>query len=177
MREIPVGKHHVALIDDEDVVLVEQYRWRLWTSPNGLIKYAYRHIVDGRGRPLSTQMMHTVITGFRIVDHRNHDGLDNRRSNLRAATAAQNSQNAKKPRVFGMTSRFKGVCWDPQKKRWRVSIHVGGPRRHVGYFKFEDDAAAAYDAAAIEHFGEYAYTNADGAALTPEEFAALRAAG
>lgn len=110
------------------------------------------------GGGYSTVGMHAIINrtpkGF-DTDHRDGDGLNNTRANLRTATRAENGRNRSKSRTGG-TSRFKGVHWDKQKSRWRSSIRVNGRLFHVGLFFDEAEAAAAYDAAALEHFGEFA---------------------
>jgi len=93
-----------------------------------------------------------------FVDHINGDGLDNRRENIRLATKRQNSQNMVRKRP-NKTSRFKGVSKSQHHNGWRATIKVNGARIHLGYFKDESDAARAYDAAAIEHFGPFAAPN------------------
>jgi hypothetical protein len=101
--------------------------------------------------------MHRVILGLADgdptqVDHRNHDGLDNRRSNLRTATPPQNNGNQLKRK--GTTSKYKGVS-RYKGRRWRAAIQ----RRHLGIFGSEEAAATAYNVAASEVFGEYAHLN------------------
>jgi AP2 domain len=99
--------------------------------------------------------MHKLITGYAQTDHINHDGLDNTRANLRPVTAAQNAQN-KRPQEGG-ASRYRGVTWD--RGKWRAVIHLNRVPRHLGSFDREEDAADAYDRAALEMYGEYAYLN------------------
>jgi hypothetical protein len=93
-----------------------------------------------------------------MVDHRNTNSLDNRRSNLRLATRAQNVQNSQK-RNIKTTSRFIGVCLDKESGRWIAAITKEGKKVHLGRFDSEPDAAKAYDAAAKKYRGEFARLN------------------
>ena len=160
MRTIPLGGKRaagrVALIDDEDFELITQYRWHLFETarhgrPSG--PYArWRHV-----------FMHTLITGWPQVDHADHDGLNNQRSNLRPATVRQNKANQRQ-RSDARSSQFKGVHWrkrQPGRKYsyWVARIMVKGQSRTLGYFHTEEEAARAYDAAALAAWGEFAYLN------------------
>lgn len=88
------------------------------------------------------------------IDHINCDGLDNRLVNLREATLSQNSANMR--RRNDNTSGAKGVCRRAGSDKWSAEIMVAGKRRHLGQFESIEAAAAAYEAAAIKHFGEFA---------------------
>ncbi len=91
-------------------------------------------------------------------DHRNCNGLDNRRSNLRPATRAQNVHNGRKMQKNGGTSSFyKGVTFQPRltKRPWQSRIG----NLHLGYFVTAEEAGAAYDRAAKEQYGQFARTN------------------
>jgi hypothetical protein len=92
-----------------------------------------------------------------VVDHINGNGLDNRRENLRICSQALNCANAKKTK--GKTSRFKGVFWNRQSKKWCAQI--GNKKRNhiIGYFNSEARAAQAYNRKAKEFFGEFARLN------------------
>lgn len=101
--------------------------------------------------------MHALITGWPRVDHRDGNGLNNQRTNLRQATALQNMWNRRK--TAAAASRYKGVTWYRPTKRWTAAIRVGGRVRYLGYFRDEQAAARAYDTAAREVHGEFACLN------------------
>jgi len=88
------------------------------------------------------------------IDHKNGDRLDNRWSNLREATPAQNNFNSKKPK--NNTSGFKCVAWHKKLQRWRAYITINDRHRHIGLFDNKEDAHAAYCRAAKELRGEFA---------------------
>lgn len=99
--------------------------------------------------------------GF-VIDHKNGDGLDNRRINLRYATNGQNSQNSVQSGVYGgkkMTSRFKGVVWIKDEGKWRVIIRSDGEVYYLGRFINEASSARAYDKKALELHGSFANLN------------------
>ena len=95
------------------------------------------------------------LTRDDIVDHINHNGLDNRRPNLRLATRSQNAANLGP--YANNTSGYKGV--DFNRGKWRARIREGGVRYFLGYFETAEDAARAYDTKAHELFGEFASLN------------------
>jgi hypothetical protein len=90
------------------------------------------------------------------VDHEDHNGLNNRRNNLRSSPGLGNKQNRRKPRT-GTTSNYKSVCLS--KGKFAASIEVQSKNTHLGYFESEVEAAQAYDAAARKHFGKFAAVN------------------
>jgi hypothetical protein len=106
--------------------------------------------------------MHRLIMGLadddpRQVDHANGDRSDNRRSNLRIATQSQNLGNSRKR--AGTTSRYKGVSWHKQNKKWVAYIGVDGSLHHLGCFTSEEAAARAYNRAARAAWGDFACLN------------------
>jgi hypothetical protein len=154
VREIPLSRGLVALVDEVDYERVLAVgKW--YANPSGVTYYARKNFWRA-GRCFSIRM-HTLITGWSYVDHRNGNGLDNRRSNLRQASDRQNAQN--RGRRSDNTSGFKGVSWDDQQQAWSASICVDSVQQRLGRFSSREEAALAYDAAAAQHFGEFARLN------------------
>ncbi len=162
MAQEPIGiwltltKGHVTIIDREDADLAE-LKWHA-VGPSGRV-YAVRQVTVGpRGGGAVRQrvvFLHRVLVpGARFeVDHVDGDRLNNRRSNLRAATRSQNQANQKKR--SGLTSRFKGVHYSLAHHKWKAKI----ANKRIGLFAEEADAALAYNLCADEIYGEFAVLN------------------
>lgn len=145
-----------TLIDDEDFELISRYRWYSHNY-RGIYNYAETTIRENKKK--STLKMHGLIMGAlpgQQVDHKNHDTLDNRKENLRVCTNTQNSQN--RQRTWGVSS-FKGVRWHKGTEKWHSRIMFNKKGVSLGLFSDEEDAARAYDRAALEYFGEFAFLN------------------
>jgi hypothetical protein len=101
----------------------------------------------------------TPRPGF-VVDHINGDPLDNRKSNLRVCTQAENLRNRRK-RAKPTSSKFKGVSRHTisRQKPWLAKIKSDGKTIYLGTFETEEQAAEAYDRAALERFGTFAHLN------------------
>jgi hypothetical protein len=156
MIEIPLAKGHVALIDDEDAHLAE-LKWYL--AKNGRNLYAIRSITLPDGRP-GTITLHRMVMPLpkgMHVDHIDGNGLDCRRQNLRAATHKQNLRGRKLNR--NNKSGYKGVFRPKGCARWYARIVVDGRQIPLGTYGTAEDAARAYDDAAIRYFGEFARLN------------------
>jgi len=105
--------------------------------------------------------MHRIIIDVpegMFVDHINHNGLDNRKANLRPATPAENARYARYPKI-NTSSKYRGVWYNKQTKKWRATIVVNRKRKQIGYFKHEIDAARAYDESAKKYYRDFAVLN------------------
>ena len=91
------------------------------------------------------------------VDHKDYNGLNNQRFNLRNCTHRQNQIN----KIVISLAPYRGVSWVLKRKKWKIKarIKVNGRNIHLGYFKTEEAAALAYNEAAIKYFGEFAVLN------------------
>ena len=94
-----------------------------------------------------------------FVDHINHNGLDDRKANLRPATSAENNRNRRKSTKRKYHSRVKGVSWNKDQKKWSARILFNHNKKFIGYFDDETEAAKAYDTAAKKHHKEFAVLN------------------
>lgn len=155
---IPLADGRFTIVDDEDADLASSYSW--WANNRPNTTYACAHVPGSGRRGQKSISLHRLLLdappGIQ-VDHIDHDGLNNRRSNLRLATNAQNQANRrKKP---GAASRFRGVSWHKASGSWQACIRRDGRQCHLGHFKDETDAARAYDAAARSVFGDFALLN------------------
>ncbi len=160
MKRIELSKGKIAIIDDCDYQKISQFNWYASQEKNGLW-YARAYVETKEHKQRKIRMHRLVLNMTREdrhqVDHRNHNGLDNRRCNLRIVSNAQNSMNRRKQ--DGCTSKYKGVCWDADRNKWRAVIHLNNKKFNLGRFIDEVSAARAYNEKAREMYGEYALFN------------------
>jgi hypothetical protein len=149
---IELTRGYQATVDDDDLPFVAGFKWRAQIMPTTV--YAVRQ--EGGRATRRVIYLHGFLTGWPRVDHIDCDGLNNRRSNLRAATQQENLRNTRKR--AGTTSQYKGV-WLHAPGRWRAAINIDGVKRYLGLYRSETEAAVAYDTAARELFGEFARLN------------------
>lgn len=156
MKEVPLTQGKVALVDDEDYKRVMQFAWRVELRSDHKTYYARRNVIKNGRR--TNQFLHRFILDAPDdldVDHRNNDGFDCQKHNLRYANHSQNQANRKVP-VPNKTG-FKGVR--QQRKRWVAAITANQVHTHLGTFDRPEMAARAYDNAAKIAFGEFARLN------------------
>lgn len=130
--------------------MLDQWTWyALW---NGWNWYAYR--IEKRKSIYMHRVLMNVLPGIPI-DHKNRNGLDNRRENLRITTPSSNSANCKIQRKNN-TSGAKGVRFEADRQKWLARITVNGVIKNLGRFALKSDAMIAYATAAKKHFGKFA---------------------
>lgn len=161
MKEVPLTKGYMALVDDEDYERVlARGKWHAFVPKSKHTVYAIRTHRQPDGKR-QTEYLHRFIlnvTDPKVeVDHQNHNGLDCQQSNLRAASKAQNMGN-QLLRRNPKSSRYKGVRFNKKLGKWEAYIGVG-KYIYLGLFTSEAEAAAAYDAKARELFKEFAAPN------------------
>lgn len=164
---IPLTKGEFAIVDEIDFDELNKKKWHL--SYNGKVKYAARAFQKKDGK-WSLECMHRVIMNpekEEMVDHKNRNGLDNRRENLRVATRSENAANRK----LGKGRKYLGISWNKKHKKWIANITKLKQRYYLGFFDTEEDAAMAYDIKAKELHGEFANLNFPNALqkLTPTQ--------
>lgn len=143
---------NILIIDDEDWSSIRDYTLNLQKKNNGF----YVNLKKGDWSEALHRFLMNAPHGLE-VDHINRNGLDNKRSNLRLATKAQNSYN--KFDSKNSASGFKGVYWAKDKSLWCARITVNNKAIQGGYFKCKIDAAHRYNELAVEYFKEFAYLN------------------
>ena len=164
MKEIPLTKGYIALVDDEDYGQVSSFNWYTWIDrrKDGTIRNVYAISNRGKGASRTTLKLHRFLMGVidpKIdIDHKDHNGLNCCRTNLRVCTRSQNCQNRRVKHVRN-TSGFKGVSWHRGQKSWYAQIMINGKQKALGDFQNIEDAAIAYNNAAKEIFGEFANLN------------------
>lgn len=141
------SNNNIILIDTEDFHLIKDYCWNITLN-----EYAQaRDCSNG-----SLVLMHRIITNApndKIVDHKNHNTLDNRKNNLRVCDYENN--NANQLLSKNNTSGYKGVYWDKEKNKWEVKIGFKSKNLHIGYYENIKDAIKSRLQAEIKYFGEF----------------------
>ena len=176
MKEIQLTQGKVAIVDDEDFEFLNQYKWSAHKEHN--IYYAVRCVTIQSYNKMKNQKwkgkiirMHRLLMEFPLtqpsetkeyIDHKNGNGLDNRKINLRLCTGPQNNANSSKQKNYGgkkTTSIYKGVYWKKDCKKWCAKIMFNRKSIHLGYFDNEIHAAKTYDKKSKKLFGEFAWLN------------------
>jgi HNH endonuclease len=162
MKTIPLTQGKFTLVDDEDYERLVAHKWYAQKTQrkNHVVWRALRNIRITPTKWATIAMHRVILKDIPEVDHKDGDGLNNTRSNLRAANHSENQAN--QPKRRGKTSQFKGVYWATWRSgngKWAAQITHHYKCIGLGYFNSEVDAAKAYDRSVISLFGEYARPN------------------
>jgi len=156
MKEIRLTNGGVTLVDDEDFEELNKYKW--FSHKEGHTAYVWRHEYKGF-RQYGIVKMHRQIlkpSKCELIDHKDRNGQNNQRSNIRICTSSQNGMNS----FFRIgASIYKGVSYHSQNKRWRATINLNGKQISLGCYSKPEAAAIAYNKAAVELFGEFVRPN------------------
>lgn len=157
MKKIELTKGQYAKVDDDDYEWLSKYKWYF---SNG---YATRY--NGRINDKQNMVrMHREILSInghvidgKVIDHKDGDGLNNTKDNLRVCTQSQNAMNKENP--SNNTSGYKGVSFSKLTNNWEAYITVRGKKLGLGYYNTPEEAAVAYDLAALDYYKEFAIVN------------------
>lgn len=151
-----------CLLDDEDFDVVNKWRWKLLISYNSMYAVRNATYTISRGKYIQKViLMHRLILNLNdkniLVDHKDQNGLNNQKDNLRTCTKAENNRNIKSHR--DSTSKYLGVCRDSARRKWKAGITFKKKLINIGRFESEEAAALAYNEKAKELFKEFASLN------------------
>jgi hypothetical protein len=157
-----MGDYHTVLIDDKDWPVVRKYQWLVFKARERDMLYV---VSKNSSHKI---LLHNLIMrppDDLLVDHIDHNGLNNQGSNLRLATHQENMINRRPHRTYKGKPRrtqYKGISLahpDYPNSKWRAEITANGKRIHLGTFDTEREAALAYNEAALKYHGEFAHLN------------------
>jgi len=157
MKTIQLTNGFCATVDDDDYEVLSKHKWHYFKCSNGI--YARRNSSGKGGAKRATLLMHREILKVSgtnaVLDHKDRNGLNNQKSNLRISTYSQNMAN----RSSWGKSKYKGVSFHIKVKKWIATININKKQKHLGCFATEIEAAQKYNEYAKVHHGEYANLN------------------
>lgn len=149
MKLVPLSQNQFAMVDDADFPRVAVYKWSA-SKP----KYRFYAVRRVKSKIIFMHRFLLSAPENLEVDHKDGNGLNNQRYNIRLATKAQNTMGFRRRK-----GRYRGVFWQKSARKWRAQICYNRKRIHLGYYPTEVAAARGYDGRAKELFGEFAQLN------------------
>lgn len=140
------------LVSEQDYDLVYKHRWNIQKFGN-----TYYAMTKMGGKKVSMHRYILKPEPTLEVDHMNHNGLDNRRENIRVVTKAENMRNRQKTK--GNRRRYKGVYFDTRVNKWVAFVNSDNKRKYLGQFKTAREAAIAFNEAALKYYGPNTWLN------------------
>lgn len=158
MKKIKLTRNKFALVDDEDFKWLNNHQWSTKKGVNTFyVQRRHKNKMILMHRIVIQKYEKRYLEDWEAIDHKDHNGLNNQKNNLRICTRSQNEMNKEKQK--DCSSQYKGVCWDQNKQKWRTRIQIDKKRKHLGFFDSEIEAAHYYDFFAIQYFKEFKYIN------------------
>lgn len=159
MKQILLKNGGLAFVDDIDYESINSFAWRkIYNGKTRKIPYAVRHVKTDLGWRMIG--MHRQIMGVSdpnvFVDHKDHNGLNNTRNNLRIASHSENQVNSRRK---GVINKYRGVYFIKRSGRYQAQIRKNSRCYTIGTFDSEIEAARQFDIAAKLHHGEFAVLN------------------
>ena len=156
MKEIKLTKGYVALVADEDYELISKFKWFANVQKDGYIRAVKNKTLKCNHTKMH-RMILNVINPKILIDHKDGNPLNNQRYNLRICNDSQNVCNIRSAK--NSTSKYLGVSFCKSTKKWRATIFKDYKQKSLGRYNTENEAALAYNEAAIKEHGEFANLN------------------
>ena len=159
MKKIPLTQGFYATVDDEDFERINRYKWYAYKSNNTI--YARRNVRTGSKRQTAIQM-HRDVMGCtagdkKIVDHKNFNGLDNRKENLQVVSINVNIHRRNKQ--ANNHTGYIGLSWKPKKKTWEAWVTINKRKIYCGCHKNPMVAAKMRDKVVLDFYHDNAILN------------------
>lgn len=153
-KKNPKHKDLFAMVDDDQYESLSKYNWHYMEQQKGFF-YACRNVFnEGKTRQKKIRM-HCEVMGNKYIDHKDHNGLNNQKENLRESCSKTNGYNRKQQ--SNLSGGYKGVSLS--RNKFKASIKINGNHNYLGTRDNPKDAARLYNDAALKYFGEFAYIN------------------
>lgn len=158
MKKILLTQGQIALVDDEDFDFINQWKWYYEKKNRNNTGYAIRTVkINGKRKRLYMHRVLLKAPDGMEVDHKNMNGIDNRKENIRVCTCLENKRHYSVRR--DNRTGIKGVSWDKRRQKYRVQISIKGKRLWLGTYNSLSDATTIYNEAARQYYKEFAYLN------------------